>query len=1742
MFKKVIAGIMSAVLCTTALLSDAPARSTVQEAGSPPEAAQQQEGVSGTNSLAKYLQQKQTPDTRPVSEQLQAQAAAEPTYSVTNLEFDRETGLVRVMSSQNYAQKLVVLFVDEDDPSNVYRLETTVAAGELVLTELTADCSKLPDFFTVTAYLVNRLDQPACEGITLKNYTHFVQEMQATDLTGFEPEQVVNLDESTDTNFIVLSEDTVQAESTDTRNTLISADYDHNVFVFGDIDETVRSLKNGQFFYIRPSEEDIIATQILDIEIEDDTATITGADNIDEMFDFIKIEIEQEDQSFHRDLPERITELPASETEDPAAAEDAAPETEQTAEQRYLAGNYAPAGLVKDKDHEKFEFEIDAPGEELYDPEKSDSETTISASFTRKTKNDALSVTAKLEIKVNDNLNVYKRFTEFDYYFTLESKITVSVTGKSTSDVAPLNQNLLANLIGEPAQNCGVEKDGSKDIKIATPIPGIFIVAGVNVSFTPTVVGTASITYHAKRGLHYDGKLYRTFNGDEGILERRLNVKAGIEIKLSLHAGLSILGVLEAGVDFALKLELYTELKHVDKIDMESHDPNLDAPEEVKDRLHSFAVANFEDERADTVHACMFCLEGTVKATFTAGVYLKLLVFKSEATLLEIPIWEGHFYFSLSHNEFGFGKCPHIAYKTTFQLSVYDLVHDRSVDVPAGTTIMVDGETYTPDANGTLVLYCVPKENHTYIVLCDNHKLSSGSFQINDEVKTINIPVELVTDKETGEIDLNKTNTKIGGNEDVSVTPVSTEPAETFTPPMTTDAMPLLSRATETVDAVQLGAGIWGHAYPNGGIWIHGIGDMYDFNNASPFNADTRKRTRYIVLEDADPEHDGYINNIGQNVFKGFENLECVYMPARIRSIKDSAFEGCANLKYLRYGGLDDKTETFILPSTLQSIGNRAFCGCASAVFGELEIPKPVSAIGSSAFAECIGIKTLHVPDDSKPTIGGYAFDGCTSMTKAVLDVGVGDIERHIFQMCTALEDLTIPSFHMNEGDTTPHLCYYFQKYSQTDEMYFSFDDAKGWMGAVPYYVPVALKQITVLSGTEVPNYYFVNMKHLKSVILKDNITFIGQSAFSECAALEMIDFGNVAITTDTLILPDTLKTIGESAFRGCRAAKFGKLSIPESVEIIGTSAFLSCEGITSVYVPGYTEDTGETDENGNPVLKKRLELGGSVFSWCINMKSAVFGGGIAAVGYQPLEYCYNVEELTFASFAMNPSLKNNVSLFFNESNNDIKDKMYDTYVTGGIAASYYHYVPNVLRRIVITDETEIPARFCCNLKNLEELICPKGITAINDSAFQSCANLKYIGSDLNPAAGGQLLIPETVTLIGNGAFNGCTNAPFGDLRIPESVNKIGPGAFASCQDITSVYIPGRIAEDGSKCLTLNGGAFQSCYGLKKVVLGNGIAVCDSHVFAYDWNIEDFTLSTFDMGNGWLKNSMSMFFNEGGDVADKMTSIYQTGGIMATYQNYVPNCLTKVTFTDVDVVPGGFFQNMTMLKSITLSGKTVSVNASAFNKCEALEEAYLIGEDSDWDNVEIDERGNDPLLRLVRKAVPVVITADPTDVTANAGETVSFRVDAAGKYALNYQWQSSDDGGSTWKPADSTGDSLTFTAADAQNGRLFRCTVTDEKGNTAVSAAAKLTISGKAVSEKPEGYRPGDLNGDGQIDVSDVVLLARFVTEDKTVKVSGVGILNADVDGNGNAGIEDITLMLQYIARIIRVFPVSQRG
>jgi thiol-disulfide isomerase/thioredoxin len=95
-----------------------------------------------------------------------------------------------------------------------------------------------------------------------------------------------------------------------------------------------------------------------------------------------------------------------------------------------------------------------------------------------------------------------------------------------------------------------------------------------------------------------------------------------------------------------------------------------------------------------------------------------------------------------------------------------------------------------------------------------------------------------------------------------------------------------------------------------------------------------------------------------------------------------------------------------------------------------------------------------------------------------------------------------------------------------------------------------------------------------------------------------------------------------------------------------------------------------------------------------------------------------------------------------------------------------------------------------------------------------------------------------------------------------------------------------------------------------------------------------------------------------------------------------------------------------------------------------------------------------------------VIGTQPTAATATAGGKVTFKVAASATPAATYQWQSSTDGGSTWKnvPAGSpysgqTTGTLTIAGATASmSGTLYRCVATSN-GESATSSSARLTVN-----------------------------------------------------------------------------------
>ena len=112
------------------------------------------------------------------------------------------------------------------------------------------------------------------------------------------------------------------------------------------------------------------------------------------------------------------------------------------------------------------------------------------------------------------------------------------------------------------------------------------------------------------------------------------------------------------------------------------------------------------------------------------------------------------------------------------------------------------------------------------------------------------------------------------------------------------------------------------------------------------------------------------VTAIGANCFKG-TTVERVTIPGHIKSIGDSAFEGCKN----------HTSVSFLNREVDIPIGNRAFKGCIKLT--KIALPL-ASSIGASAFEGCTALTSVDIKEGTK-SLGQGCFAFCTSLTKVII-------------------------------------------------------------------------------------------------------------------------------------------------------------------------------------------------------------------------------------------------------------------------------------------------------------------------------------------------------------------------------------------------------------------------------------------------------------------------------------------------------------------------------------------------------------------------------------------------------------------------------------------------------------------------------------------------------------------------------------------------------------------------------------
>ena len=248
------------------------------------------------------------------------------------------------------------------------------------------------------------------------------------------------------------------------------------------------------------------------------------------------------------------------------------------------------------------------------------------------------------------------------------------------------------------------------------------------------------------------------------------------------------------------------------------------------------------------------------------------------------------------------------------------------------------------------------------------------------------------------------------------------------------------------------------------------------------------------------------VTSIGEYAFNKCTSLLNIIIPDSVTSIGGSAFGYCKNLTGI------------ILPETVELIDNSTFRHCTS--LANITLPKSVTSIGIYAFSNCTSLASIIIPD-SVTSIGRGAFEYCEGLTGIILPERVKLIENSTFIHCTSLANITLP-----DGLTS--------------------------IGAYAFSSCTSLANITLPDGLiSIGKYAFNNCTSLANITLPDGLISIGDSAFKFCNGLANI------------VLPDSLTTIGSEAFLVFNS-NWKSVVIPNNVTFIGVGAF-SLGGLESI-------------------------------------------------------------------------------------------------------------------------------------------------------------------------------------------------------------------------------------------------------------------------------------------------------------------------------------------------------------------------------------------------------------------------------------------------------------------------------------------------------------------------------------------------------------------------------------------------
>lgn len=244
--------------------------------------------------------------------------------------------------------------------------------------------------------------------------------------------------------------------------------------------------------------------------------------------------------------------------------------------------------------------------------------------------------------------------------------------------------------------------------------------------------------------------------------------------------------------------------------------------------------------------------------------------------------------------------------------------------------------------------------------------------------------------------------------------------------------------------------------------------------------------------------------SVPTNAFSGCKNLLYVTIPDYFTEIGNNAFYECEMLKSV---DTVSKQQTGDLSDCqMQRIGDNAYRGCQNLEY--INIPASVTEIGKNAFYNCNNIDgasvsafaLTHLPKEQLTwlkiigsEIPDFAFDGCDNLGSLTIGKDISIISAKAFENLPKL-------FVILVDDNNQHF-----KMGQDIGTLYSKD------GGTLIKYPVGLDTVTEFSlpegVTKISDYAFSGATYLTSITIPQSVSAIGEHAFSGCTGLRQISF-----------------------------------------------------------------------------------------------------------------------------------------------------------------------------------------------------------------------------------------------------------------------------------------------------------------------------------------------------------------------------------------------------------------------------------------------------------------------------------------------------------------------------------------------------------------------------------------------------------------------------------------------------------